>query len=90
MAAPAKTATGPTQRPNPGLTFKTKIENAKLNGIAPSALLLQLTRGDVSRLKRDPSLATGDISFVDGQMRYLEVKVSEGEVAVSDLVILQP
>ena len=71
------------------MTFKTRIEKAKLDGLDPSALLLRLTRGDMSRLRRDQSLATSDISFANGEMRYLGVMVSEGEVAASDLIILQ-
>ena len=76
-------------KPNPGQTFRSEIDKAKLAGIDPSALLLQLSRSDVSRLKRDRSLATSDIRFEDGQMRFLDVLVAEGEVAVSALVIVQ-
>jgi hypothetical protein len=89
MPPRSKTATGRTESPNPGLTFKAKIQKAKLDGIDPSTLLLRLTRSDVSRLKRDRSLATSDISFANGEMHYLDVMVSEGEVGDSELIILQ-
>ena len=89
MAARPTPTDRPTPKPQPGLTFRTAIEKAKQEGVDPSALLLRLTLSDVSRLKRDPSIATSDISFADGQMRYLGVKVAAGEVEASTLVILQ-
>jgi len=89
MAPRPKIDVRPTEPPNPGLMFKTKIGQAKLEGIDPSALLLRLTRGDTSRLKRDKSLALSDIRFADGKMYYLDVMTSEGEVAISELIILQ-
>jgi hypothetical protein len=51
--------------------------------------MLRLTLGDVSRLKRDPSIAANDISFSGDEMRYLGVKVSPGGVETSALVFLQ-
>jgi hypothetical protein len=90
MAARPKPAASPPVKPNPGETFRSEIHKAKLGGVDPSALLLRLTRSDMSRLKRDRNLGVGDISFLDGEMHFLDVLVSEGEVAVSSLVILQP
>lgn len=59
------------------------------DGIPPSNLLLQLTRRDASNLKRDRSIAVTDISFADGEMRYLGVRVAENDVASSALTILE-
>jgi hypothetical protein len=73
----------------PGQKFRTAIEKAKLDGLDPSAMMLRLTLGDVSRLKRDPSIAADDISFSGDEMRYLGVKVTPGGVETSALVFLQ-
>ena len=89
MAVRPNTAAVPIEKPNPGQTFKSQIQKAKLDGINPSALLLQLSRSDVSRMKRDRSLAISDIRFMNGKMHFLDVLVTEGEVAASSLVILQ-
>jgi hypothetical protein len=78
-----------TPPPAPGKTFRAAIEQARLDGIEPSALLLRLTLGDVSRLKRDRAIPADEISFADGEMRYLGVKVVSGDIAASALVILQ-
>ena len=75
--------------PAPGRKFKAAIEQARLEGIDPSALLLRLTLGDVSRLKRDREIAADEISFAGDEMRYLGVKVVGGDVETSALVILQ-
>jgi hypothetical protein len=73
----------------PGLKFRAAIERAKQDGLDPSAMMLRLTLGDVSRLKRDPSIAANDISFSGDEMRYLGVKVAPGGVETSALVFLQ-
>jgi hypothetical protein len=73
----------------PGQKFRAAIEQARQEGIDTDALLLRLTLGDVSRLKRDPDISVGEISFEDGAMRFLNVKVAEGGVDASALVILQ-
>lgn len=75
--------------PAPGKKFRAAIEQARLEGIDPSALLLRLTLSDISRLKRDREIAAEEISFADGEMRYLGVKVVGGDVETSALVILQ-
>jgi hypothetical protein len=48
-------------------------------------MVLRLTLTDVSKLKRDTSLAVADISFSSGAMRFLGVRVEEGGVAESVL-----
>jgi hypothetical protein len=79
----------PPQRPlPPGQRFKPEIESARAGGVAESDLLLRLTFGDASKLKRDPNVSTQDLSFQGGETRYLGVKVVEGGVATSALVIL--
>jgi hypothetical protein len=73
----------------PGALFRAAIEKAVADGISPSGLLLQLTRRDASKLKRDRSIAIADISFADGEMRYLGVRVTEDDVASSALIIAE-
>jgi hypothetical protein len=73
----------------PGQKFKAAIEKAKLDGLDPSAMMLRLTLGDVSRLKRDRGIPADEISFAGDEMRYLGVKVVQGDVETSSLVILQ-
>ena len=50
-------------------------------------MLLQLTPRMDSAIKRSPDLAQEDIDFSDGQMRYLGVLVSVGDVTVSKLAL---
>ena len=73
----------------PGVKFRTAIEQAKLEGRDPSAMMLRLTLGDVSRLKRDRGIPADEISFAGDEMRYLGVKVVQGDVETSSLVFLQ-
>ena len=54
----------------PGERFRSAIEEAKEGGIAPSAMLLQLTHTDAAKLRRDQSIPVHDLSFADGAMRY--------------------
>jgi hypothetical protein len=75
--------------PAPGKKFRAEIEQARLDGIDPSALLLRLTLSDMSRLRRDREIAADEISFAGDEMRYLGVKVAGGDVATSALIILQ-
>lgn len=65
--------------------FRAQIEKAEAAGVAREDMILQLTLSDVSRLRRDRNLPVTDISFADGVMRFLGVKVDEGGVAASVL-----
>jgi hypothetical protein len=79
----------PPQKPlPPGQRFKPEIENARAGGANSADLLLHLTFGDASKLKRDPNVSLEDLSFEGGETRYLGVKVVEGGVAASALVII--
>ena len=61
------------------------IEAAEHEGVDRKEMILRLTLRDASELKRDPKLATADISFGGGGMRYLGVLVEQGGVTVSRL-----
>jgi hypothetical protein len=69
----------------PAAHFRHEIEKAEADGVTREAMTLRLTMGHVSQLKRDPDLADSDISFRDGVMRYLGVKIVEGGIAASVL-----
>ena len=58
--------------------FRGQIEKAEADGVERSAMILRLTFSDAQQLKRDPGVALTDISFADGAMRYLGVKVEQG------------
>ena len=65
--------------------FRAAIEKAKAEGYGVDDMLLRLTLGDASELKRDRSLAMEDISFTGGVMRFLGVKVAPGGITTSRL-----
>jgi hypothetical protein len=56
------------------------IAKAVGEGVASDDLLLRLTSRDASALKRHPAVGLTEISFLEGQMRFLGVKVQEGGV----------
>jgi hypothetical protein len=74
---------------SPGERFGAEIERAKGGGASPDSLLLQLTLRDGSRLRRDRAVGPDDISFSPEGMRFLGVKVVEGQTSESQLVVLQ-
>jgi len=61
------------------------IEQAEQEGVERAQMILRLTLRDASEIKRDPKLATTDISFAGGAMRFLGVRVEQGGVTVSRL-----
>lgn len=65
--------------------FRDQIGKAEAAGVSREDMTLHLTLSDVNRLRRDRSLAVADISFADGAMRYLGVKIEQGGVSVSVL-----
>jgi len=79
-------APAPPGRRSPAARLRERIERAEAEGLKRTKMTLRLTHADVSLLKRDPELAVSDISFGDGVMKFLGVKVEAGEVTVSELV----
>ena len=71
------------RRDSPANIFRKEIEKAEAEGVSRDQMVLQLTLNDVNHLKRDGSLPIADISFADGVMRYLGVRVEEGSVSKS-------
>lgn len=74
-----------TRREATAIHLRGEIEKAEAQGVSREDMTLQLTLNDVNHLKRDRSLPVADISFVDGVMRFLGVKVLPGGVAASVL-----
>jgi hypothetical protein len=72
--------------PEPGaVDFRQAIEHAESEGVSRDQMTLRLTLRDDSRLKRDRTLAVEDLSFADGEMRFLGVKVVAGGIISSGL-----
>ncbi|HEY3694392.1 hypothetical protein [Phenylobacterium sp.] len=61
------------------------IATAEREGAGPGDMLLRLTLGDASELRRDRSVALHEIRFAEGEMHFLGVKVLEGGVTASRL-----
>jgi len=61
------------------------IEAADADGVKRAAMTLRMTLRDVSELKRDPKVATADISYGPDGMKYLGVAVDQGGVTQSTL-----
>ncbi len=66
---------GPKSRP---AEFRRAIEQAEADGVSKDDLVLRLTLSDTADLKRDPTIPLEDISFSEGVMRFLGVKVAAG------------
>jgi hypothetical protein len=56
------------------------IAAAQRDGVAEADMILRLTSRDAAALKRSPAVATNEIAFAAGEMRFLGVKVQEAGV----------
>lgn len=65
--------------------FRRAIELAEADGLARTDMVLHLTHRDVHGLKRDREIPVADISFADGVMHFIGVRVIQGDSAVSFL-----
>jgi hypothetical protein len=61
------------------------IDKADEDGVDRKLMVLRMTLRDVSELKRDPKVASEDIAYKDGQMRFLGIPVAQGGVTQSTL-----
>lgn len=81
----ARTSSHSGPRESVAVRFRREITEAETAGRDLSQLTLNLTLGDVARLRRDPSVALTDIAFTDGGMRFMGVPVVAGGVDQSRL-----
>ena len=65
--------------------FRKAIEAAEAAGTSRDDMTLHLTLRDASNIRRDNRIAVTDLSFANGEMRFLQVKVVTGGVDVSKL-----
>ena len=72
-------------QPSPAILFGREIETALAGGASAKAMTLRLTLKDGRRLRRDDSVPLEQISYKDGEMRFLGVRVMEGGVTISAL-----
>lgn len=70
---------------SPDARFRSQIEAALADGVAREAMVLRLTLRDANVMMRDPATPLADISFSDGEMRFLGVRVEKGGVEASRL-----
>src|SRR3569623_156902 len=91
MAAPKKSPIV-AKPPRPKIPeFRAAIAQAVADGIDRDTLVLRLTLRDESDLRRNPSVAVEEISYADGAMRYLGVRVvGGGTESVLDTSGLEP
>lgn len=66
-------------------TFRKAIEAAEQSGTSRDDMTLHLTLRDASNIRRDNRIPVSDLSFANGEMRLLKVKVVTGGVDVSKL-----
>ena len=59
-------------------TFRKAIEAAEKEGVDRDAMTLRLTLRDSTLLRRDNTIPVEDISFADGEMKVLKVRVISG------------
>jgi hypothetical protein len=88
MSAKAgKTQTTTTTAPRaPDIAdLRSAIDKAETQGIDRGDMLLHLTLRDESVIKRSRSVGVDEISFADGEMRFIGVKVVVTSEAMSSL-----
>jgi hypothetical protein len=85
LKKPLPTVTPPQARRASVADFRTAIAEAESGGVKKDKMVLRLTLRDDSDLKRSRDVATNEISFANGGMRFLGVTVVTGGVTHSVL-----
>ncbi len=83
-------AKAPAKIASPDTRFRLQIETALAGGSSREEMVLHLTYRDANLLTRDPATPLADISFSDGVMRFLGVRVEKGGVPISALECSAP
>jgi hypothetical protein len=65
--------------------FRRAIATAEADGLTRTEMVLHLTHRDVHGLKRDPGIPLEDISFADGIMHFIGVRIVQGGSTASFL-----
>ncbi len=65
--------------------LRTAIVRAEDEGVVRGDMLLRLTFRDASLIKRSPAVSVDEVSFANGEMRFLGVRIVAGPVALSRL-----
>jgi hypothetical protein len=65
--------------------LRTAIDRAETSGIDRGDMLLHLTFRDEAMIKRSRSVGVDEVSFADGQMRFMGVKVVVASGGASSL-----
>jgi hypothetical protein len=81
MATQVSVSTKRTQK------LRDLIAKAQSDGSDAADMVLRLTLGDASELRRDRSVELHEIKFDQGVMRFLGVRIVEGGITVSRLDI---
>jgi hypothetical protein len=87
MSAKAGKTQSPTMAPRaPDIAdLRSAIDKAETQGIDRGDMLLHLTLRDESVIKRSRSVGVDEISFADGEMRFIGVRVVVTTDAMSSL-----
>ena len=84
-AGKTQTATATAPRAPDIADLRSAIDKAETQGIDRDDMLLHLTLRDESVIKRSRSVGIDEISFADGQMRFVGVRVVVTSDAMSSL-----
>jgi hypothetical protein len=84
-AKASKTQTATAPRAPDIADLRSAIDKAETQGIERGDMLLHLTLRDESVIKRSRSVGIDEISFADGQMRFVGVRVVVTSDAMSSL-----
>ena len=84
-AKTAKTQTTTAPRAPDIAELRSAIDKAEIQGIGRGEMLLHLTLRDESVIKRSRSVGIDEISFADGEMRFVGVRVVVTSDAMSSL-----
>jgi hypothetical protein len=88
MSAKAKTPPQPTTPRAPDIAdLRSAIDRAESQGVARGDMLLHLTLRDESMIKRSRSVGVDEVSFADGQMWFVGVKVVAASGGTSSLEV---
>nr|QQZ48859.1 hypothetical protein JKL49_16320 [Phenylobacterium glaciei] len=60
--------------------LRAAVAKAEADGVSRDTMLLRLTFRDESLIKRSPEVGLDEVSFIDGEMRFVGVRVKVGNI----------